>query len=179
VDAARQAEAAYETLSAALKYETPGRVTLILVSRDRDLDATVLRPLDLPPSGDAARRRVVISLESLDRRGGLIVHELTHQFAFEIVPGTSRVVPVLIEGLAEHQRGQWPPQDLRRTREGACTPRKSKTAAEIALRRGSPFVGTGIPFEGELLVSYTIIILVAAVSMLTATLTSEPVLIGK
>ena len=67
----------------------------------------------------------------------------------------------------------------RRTREGACTPRKSKTAAEIALRRGSPFVGTGIPFEGELLVSYTIIILVAAVSMLTATLTSEPVLIGK
>jgi len=119
-EAARQAEAAYETLSAALKYETPGRVTLILVSRDRDLDATVLRPLDLPPSGDAARRRVVISLESLDRRGGLIVHELTHQFAFEIVPGTSRVVPVLIEGLAEHQRGQWPPQDLRRTREGAA-----------------------------------------------------------
>ena len=30
-EAARQAEAAYETLSAALKYETPGRVTLILV----------------------------------------------------------------------------------------------------------------------------------------------------
>ena len=63
---------------------------------------------------------MIISLESLERRGGLIVHELTHQFAFEIVPGTSRVAPVLIEGLAEHQRGRWPAQDLRRTREGAA-----------------------------------------------------------
>ena len=119
-DAARQAEAAYETLSRALKYLLPERVTLILVSRDRDLETTVLRTRDLPSSGGAARRRVIISLESLERRGGLIVHELTHQFAFEIVPGTSRVAPVLIEGLAEHQRGRWPPQDLRRTREGAA-----------------------------------------------------------
>jgi len=119
-DAERQAEAAYETLSAALKYVTPGRVTLVLVSRDRDLEANVLRTRDLPSSGGAARRRVLMSLESLDRPGGLIVHELTHQFAFEIVPGTSRVAPVLIEGLAEHERGRWPPQDLRRTREGAA-----------------------------------------------------------
>ena len=119
-DAARQAEAAYETLSAALKYVTPRRVMLILVPRDRDLEATELRTRDLPSSGGATRRRVLMSLESLDRRGGLIVHELTHQFAFEIVPGTSRVTPVLIEGLAEHERGRWPPQDLRRTREGAA-----------------------------------------------------------
>jgi len=119
-DAARQAEAAYQTLSAALKYVTPGRVKLILMSRDRDLETTELRTRDLPSSGGAARRRVLVSLESLDRPGGLIVHELTHQFAFEIVPGTSLVAPVLIEGLAEHERGRWPPQDLRRTREGAA-----------------------------------------------------------
>lgn len=59
---------------------------------------------------------MVISLESLDRRTGIIVHELTHQFAFDIVPGTSRDAPVLIEGLAEHQRGRWEEADLHRAR---------------------------------------------------------------
>lgn len=59
---------------------------------------------------------MVISLESLDRRTGIIVHELTHQFAFDIEPGTSRDAPVLIEGLAEHQRGRWEEADLHRAR---------------------------------------------------------------
>ena len=63
---------------------------------------------------------LVISLESIDRGTRLLVHELTHQFAFEIVPSTSRVVPVLIEGLAEHQRGAWTVNDLRMTREAAA-----------------------------------------------------------
>jgi len=44
---------------------------------------------------------------------------------------------------------------------------KSKAAVKIALRRGSLLVGTGIPFEGELLVSYTIIVLVGALQLVS------------
>jgi beta-lactamase regulating signal transducer with metallopeptidase domain len=111
-DAIREAEAAYAQLSAALKYDIPRPVPLILVRRDRDLSGIATE------RGTPAGQRLVISLESLDRRTGIVVHELTHQFAFDIIPGTSRVAPVLIEGLAEHQRGAWSADDLRRTRDG-------------------------------------------------------------
>ena len=82
---------------------------------DRDLPGS-----NAPQIGAPAGQRLVISLESLDRRTGIVVHELTHQFAFDIVPGTSRVAPVLIEGLAEHQRGAWTAEDLRRTRDAVA-----------------------------------------------------------
>jgi len=119
-EAVRDAEAAYVQLRAALDYEIPRRVTVILVPRDGDLLAAA-QPLDLVlPSGNPARTRLVISLESLDRRTRLIVHELTHQFAFEMLPDTSRVAPFLIEGLAEHQRGMWAAEDLRNTRAAAA-----------------------------------------------------------
>jgi beta-lactamase regulating signal transducer with metallopeptidase domain len=114
-DAIREAEAAYAQLSAALKYDIPRRVPIILVRRDRDLSGIATLQ-----SGTPAGQRLVISLESLDRRTGIVVHELTHQFAFDIIPGTSRVAPVLIEGLAEHQRGAWSADDLRRTRDGVA-----------------------------------------------------------
>ena len=89
---------------------------IVLVRRERDLPATD-GPID--PGGQAGQR-IVISLESLDRRTGILVHELTHQFAFDIVPGTSRVAPFVIEGLAEHQRGAWNTSDLRRTRDAVA-----------------------------------------------------------
>jgi hypothetical protein len=112
--AIRDAEAAYAQLSASLKHDMPRRVAIVLVPRDRDLAGDVgqyrgLAPQSAAPTG----QRVVISLESLDQRPGLIVHELTHQFAFDIVPGTSRVAPIVIEGLAEHQRGAWSAEALR------------------------------------------------------------------
>ena len=48
-----------------------------------------------------------MSVESLDSRPGILIHELTHQFAYDIVPEASLQAPWLIEGLAEHQRGVW------------------------------------------------------------------------
>ena len=120
-DAVRDAEAAYAQLSAALKHDLPQRVPIILVRRDRDLIVTADAIDVVLRSGAPDRQRIVISLESLDRRAGIIVHELTHQFAFDIVPGTSRVAPVLIEGLAEHQRGAWVAEDLRTTRAAVAT----------------------------------------------------------
>ena len=115
-DAVRDVEAAYAQLSAALKYNMPRRIRVILVRRDRDT-AEAGR---VAPQRTTLTQVVVLSLESLDRRTGIAVHELTHQFAFEIIPGTSRVTPVLIEGLAEHQRGAWVPADLRMTRDAAA-----------------------------------------------------------
>lgn len=118
--AIRDAEAAYTQLSAAFKHDLSRPVPLILLLRDRELPATEARARDLVrESGAAQGHHLVISLESLDRRDGLIVHELTHQFAFDIVPNTSRVAPVLIEGLAEYQRGAWASTDLLTTREAA------------------------------------------------------------
>lgn len=116
-DAAREAEAAFARLSDALKYDPRERVPLIVVRRDSELRDGDGPFHDLPPG----RQRVVISVETLSRRDGTIVHELTHQFAFEIVPDTSRVAPVLIEGLAEHMRGTWNPNDLSKIRDAAAT----------------------------------------------------------
>ena len=111
--ALRDAEAAYQQLAASLRYEIAWRVPIILVERDRDLPTNAADASDLAlRSGVPNRRRVVLSLESLDRRMGIAVHELTHQFAFEILPATSQSAPLLIEGLAEYQRGAWREDDL-------------------------------------------------------------------
>jgi beta-lactamase regulating signal transducer with metallopeptidase domain len=133
-EAAREAEAAYAQLNGAFKYDMPQRVPIMLVPRDRDLGGALLQGGAVRTTGALAQRRVVISLESLDRRDGIVVHELTHQFAFEIVPETSRVVPVLIEGLAEHQRGVWRADDVRVTRDaiaaGAIPPLANLVAGD-------------------------------------------------
>ncbi|HEV8393558.1 MAG TPA: M56 family metallopeptidase [Vicinamibacterales bacterium] len=120
IRAVRDAEAAYRRLSAALRYETAGRVLIILVSRDRDLPADPQAAATLAlASGAPNRHRIVLSLESLEQQSDLVVHELTHQFAFEIMPATSRTAPALIEGLAEYLRGAWRADDLRLTRAAA------------------------------------------------------------
>jgi hypothetical protein len=120
IRAVGDAEAAYRQLSAALRYETAGRVLIILVSGDRDLPADPQAAATLAlTSGAPNRHRIVLSLESLDQQSDLVVHELTHQFAFEIMPATSRRAPALIEGLAEYLRGAWRADDLRLTRAAA------------------------------------------------------------
>ena len=121
-DAVRDAEAAYAQLSAALRHDVSQRMTIVLLRRDRDLSATGAQALDaVLQRVDPARSRVLISLESLDRGTGILVHELTHQLAFEIVPDTSRVEPFLIEGLAEHQRGMWTAEDFRSVQAAVAT----------------------------------------------------------
>jgi len=111
-----EAETAYAHLAAALKFDMPRRVLIVLVRRDRDLATGAVQVLDAVVQTPPARQRIVISLESLDQHPGLIVHELTHQFAFEIVPVTSRLTPVVIEGLAQQQRGAWDAEELGKAR---------------------------------------------------------------
>jgi beta-lactamase regulating signal transducer with metallopeptidase domain len=100
-------EAAYAHVSAALKHDVPRLVRVRLVRRDRDAPDSVVAATPRP-----VEHQIVLSVESLDQRNNLEVHELTHLFAFEIIPATSRVAPVLVEGLAEHQRGTWNATDL-------------------------------------------------------------------
>jgi hypothetical protein len=120
--AERDAEAAYRRLSQALRYDMPRSVPLILVRRDNEAPVLVEEAQVLIARSGAPRRQVVIlPIESIDRGTNLIVHELTHQFAFEIVPKTSASAPLLIEGLAEHMRGRWQPGDLRDVRAVAAT----------------------------------------------------------
>jgi beta-lactamase regulating signal transducer with metallopeptidase domain len=120
-DAVREAEAAYTQLSTALRHDLPWPVTILLVSGDGDLPATQAAARDLiVRSGAQAPHHIVMSLESLARRNAILVHELTHVFAFEIVPNTSRDDPSLIEGLAEYQRGAWQEADLRLAREAVA-----------------------------------------------------------
>jgi hypothetical protein len=120
-DAVRNAETAYSQLSAALRHDLSRQVPIILVRRDRDLSFVIEAGRDIAlQGGRPAGQRIVVSLESLDRRTNMLVHELTHQFAFDIIPDTSRLAPFLIEGLAEHHRGVWNSADLRTLRAAAA-----------------------------------------------------------
>jgi hypothetical protein len=55
---------------------------------------------------------------------GLIVHELTHQFEFDILPAASAgLVPTwVMEGLADYERGTWAPRDLAQLKDLAGAP---------------------------------------------------------
>jgi hypothetical protein len=120
-DVMREAEQAYMHIAGALKYDLTERVSLIFVAGDADVQDT----LALVASGGPSGRRIVVSVESLDGRPGVLIHELTHQFAFEIIPDASHQSPWLIEGLADHQRGIWDTGSVRRVREalaGAWVP---------------------------------------------------------
>ena len=111
----RHAEEAYRQVSGSLKYELVERIPLILVRRNADLADGTARAIELlARSGASSRQRIVISTEALDTRPAILVHELTHQFAFEIIPRASTAAPGLVEGLAEHQRGLWDAADYRR-----------------------------------------------------------------
>ena len=53
--------------------------------------------------------------EPPDRLQGLITHELTHVFAFDLIPRNlvQRSIPLWFdEGLAEYERAMWDPLDL-------------------------------------------------------------------
>ena len=60
--------------------------------------------------------------EPSDLLYGLIVHELTHQFEFDIIPQAliRRNVPLWVnEGLSDYERGIWSPMDLMTVRDAA------------------------------------------------------------
>jgi hypothetical protein len=122
------AESAYQQISADLKHDLSFKVQMILFKTHSEFEQQNVAPPDASSEGVGAfaepvRNRMVLPIDDTpDRLYGLIVHELTHQFEFDIIPQSliRRSVPLWVnEGLSDYERGQWTPTDLMTVRDAA------------------------------------------------------------
>src|SRR5262245_9877549 len=137
---ASYAESAYQQISADLKHDLSFKIPLVLFKTHSEFEQQNVIP-GAAEEGVAAfaepvRQRMVLPIdEPSDQLYGLIVHELTHQFEFDIIPQSliRRSVPLWVnEGLSEYERGQWTPMDLMMVRDAAVSdtvPKMSETEA--------------------------------------------------
>jgi hypothetical protein len=121
------AESAYQQVSADLKHDLPSKVQLILFKTHSEFEQENVDPSaaqeGIGAFAEPERKRIVAPIDDPpDRLYGLIVHELTHQFEFDIIPQglIRRSVPLWVnEGLSDYERGQWEPLDLMAVRDAA------------------------------------------------------------
>src|SRR3954452_812747 len=124
---ASYAESAYQQISADLKHDLSFTVPLIIFKTHSEFEQeNIDRGAAQEGVGAFAepyRQRIVLPIDDPpDRLYGLIVHELTHQFEFDIIPQglIRRSVPLWVnEGLSDYERGQWEPIDLMAVRDAA------------------------------------------------------------
>ena len=123
------AESAYQQISADLKHDLSSKIQLVLFKTHSEFEQQNVIP-GAAEEGVAAfaepiRQRMVLPIdEPSDQLYGLVVHELTHQFEFDIIPTSlvRRNVPLWVnEGLSEYERGQWTPMDLMQVRDAAVS----------------------------------------------------------
>lgn len=112
----REAERAYEQVSSDLKHNLAFVVPVILFATTNEFDESVRAgrsgPLNAASLADPSRDRILLAMDRpADQWYGLIAHELTHVFGFDIIPGTA-TPRWITEGLAEYERGAWDPSDL-------------------------------------------------------------------
>src|SRR5581483_10299828 len=121
------AESAYQQVSADLKHDLSFKVPLILFKTHSEFEKQNVAP-GASQEGVAAfaepfRDRMLLPIDDPpDRLYGLIAHELTHIFEFDIIPQglIRRSVPLWVnEGLSDYERGQWEPLDLMAVRDAA------------------------------------------------------------
>ena len=123
------AERAYQRVSAALGHELAFRIPLVLFRTREDFEQQSIVPgvnlAQVRSFAEPERNRVVLLFdevtEALDQ---VVIHEITHVFMFDILPGSPirRVLPKwLPEGLAEYMTGVWDPADLTMVREFVTT----------------------------------------------------------
>jgi len=121
------AESAYQQVSADLKHDLSFKVQLILFKTHSEFEQENVDPgaaqEGVGAFAEPVRQRIVAPIDDPpDRLYGLIVHELTHQFEFDIIPQglIRRSVPLWVnEGLSDYERGQWEPIDLMQVRDAA------------------------------------------------------------
>jgi WD40-like Beta Propeller Repeat len=122
-------ESSYQKISSDLKHEIEFPIPVIFYKTSSEFQETNLTP-DFVPEGVLAftepiRDRMVVPIdEPPDRLQGLITHEMTHVFEFDIVPRSliQRNIPLWIdEGLADYERGVWDDLDLAVLRDAAVT----------------------------------------------------------
>ncbi len=121
------AESAYQQISADLKHDLSFKVELILFKTHSEFEQENIDPgaaqEGVGAFAEPGQKRIVAPIDDPpDRLYGLIVHELTHQFEFDIIPQglIRRSVPLWVnEGLSDFERGQWEPLDLMAVRDAA------------------------------------------------------------
>src|SRR5436305_8373332 len=134
------AESAYQQISADLKHDLSTKVQLILFKTHSEFEQENVDPSagqeGVGAFAEPPQDRMVMPIDAPpDQLYGLIVHELTHQFEFDIIPQglIRRNVPLWVnEGLSEYERGQWTPLDLMMVRDAAISdivPKMTETEA--------------------------------------------------
>ncbi len=122
-------ETAYQKISTGLKHEISHPIPAILYMTHSEFEETNLYPAFVPEQvlafAEPFRGRLVLPIdEPPDRLQGLITHEMTHIFEFDIIPRSvfQRSIPLWIdEGLADYFRAAWDPLDLMMIRDAAIT----------------------------------------------------------
>jgi hypothetical protein len=121
------AEGAYQQVSADLKHDLSFKVPLILFKTHSEFEQQNVVPgaaqEGVGAFAEPYRDRMLLPIDDPpDRLYGLITHELTHIFEFDIIPQglIRRSVPLWVnEGLSDYERGQWAPLDLMMIRDAA------------------------------------------------------------
>jgi hypothetical protein len=124
---ASYAESAYQQISADLHHDLSFKVQMILFKTHSEFEQQNVIPgaaqEGVGAFAEPYRQRMLLPIDDPpDRLYGLVVHELTHQFEFDMIPqGLIRqTVPLWVnEGLADYERGAWMPLDLMQVRDAA------------------------------------------------------------
>jgi hypothetical protein len=123
------AESAYQAISTDLKHDLAEKVPLILFQTSSEFQQQNVIPgaaqEGVGAFAEPIRKRIVMPMdEPPDLLYRLMVHELTHQFEFDIIPTSlmRRNVPLWVnEGLSDYMTGIWRPTDLMTVRDAAIT----------------------------------------------------------
>jgi hypothetical protein len=123
------AESAYQAISSDLKHDLAEKVPLILFQTSSEFQQQNVIPgaaqEGVGAFAEPIRKRIVMPMdEPPDLLYRLMVHELTHQFEFDIIPTSlmRRAVPLWVnEGLSDYMTGIWRPTDLMTVRDAAIT----------------------------------------------------------
>jgi WD40-like Beta Propeller Repeat len=124
---ASYAESAYQHVSSDLRHDLAARVPLIIFKTHSEFEQQNIAPGQSPEGvlafAEGERNRMVLPIDlPTDLLYGLIVHELTHVFQYDIIPTSliRRNLPLWVhEGGAEYERGIWDPLDLMTVRDAA------------------------------------------------------------
>ena len=131
------AESAYQHISAELRHDLADKVSLILFQTSSEFQEQNVIPgaaqEGVGAFAEPIRKRIVMPMdEPPDLLYRLMVHELTHQFEFDMIPASliRRDMPLWInEGLSDYMTGYWRPLDLMMVRDAAVAdivPRMSR-----------------------------------------------------
>ena len=123
------AESAYQHVSSELKHDLSMKLPLILFSTASEFWQQNVIPGQAQEGvgafAEPGRYRIVMPIdEPPDLLYRLIVHELTHQFQFDIIPTglIRRNMPLWVfEGMSDYMTGYWRPLDIMTVRDAAVS----------------------------------------------------------